>query len=702
MPRVHMTEETDLSRCRQNVFTFLVLFMLILLTYSNTFHATWHFDDVPNILQRKDLHLTKLSWDQIKGTLSDRKGKLLHRPVACLSFALNYYISRENPFTYHLVNTAVHLVTAWFLFLLVRHTLRLPGIRFFFRSNAYSLALLSTVFWALNPVQTQAVTYIVQRMASLAAMFYVMAMFFYLKARTTDRRAESWLFFGLCALSALLAFGCKENSAMLPFSLLLYDVFLIQGLNKQSIRRGLLALLLLSLIPASLLLLLKGQAFFDPGHIIQSYRHRGFTIDQRLMTEARILVVYITLLLYPMPNRLCLVHDIEVSQGLLQPPTTMLSFLALALIISMALWKARKWPLVSYCVLFFFINHLIESSVFPLELFYEHRNYLPSLLFFLPISMLIMKGIHYFSYKTSMKWIFCTFIILLLTGYGHSTAVRNIIWKTEKSLWLDAIEKNPSSARAHHNLGLAFASLNNYQEAIFHYDKAIQLPRGSHGKTDHLTHHNLGNLYMKLKDDGKAVQHFMSAIELEPGFPDPYISVSILLAKNEEYDKAYNHLIRVLTLVPTNAKAHNNLGFVLLKQHRYKEALSEFYKAKDLKKDYLAALRNLGITHRYIGNIDQSIQYLSTALEMEPHSILTSFHLAESYLLKGYQYKAKYIIKKTLIHHSISQLKLQLISFFDKHTLVILPDMKRLFPVIENILQEKMKKLMKLIENLNP
>ncbi len=702
MSLIHLTDEAALSRCRQNVFAFTMFFIMIVLTYSNTFNATWHFDDVPNILERKDLHMTKLSWPQIKRTFSDRKSRLFHRPVARLSFALNYYVSQDDPFGYHLVNTAVHLITACFLFLLIFHTLRLPGMPVSLRSNAYSLALLSAFFWAVNPIQTQAVTYVVQRMASMAAMFYVAAMFFYLKARTAQGGPRSWLFFGLCGLAALLAFGCKENAAMLPFSLLLYDVLLIQGLSKRSVKRGLLMLLLLSLVPAGLLLLLKGPSFFDPMHLIQSYGHRGFTLGARLMTETRIVLIYISLLLYPMPNRLCLVHEIDVSKGLLQPPTTLFSLVAIVLIVSVAISKSRKYPLVSFCVLFFFLNHLIESSVFSLELFYEHRNYLPSLFFFLPISILMYQGIAYFTYNKTMKLIFCGFIVSILIGYGHSTRVRNMIWKTEISLWLDAIDKNPNSSRAYHNLGMAYGELNQLKKAILYYDKAIQLPMDNHGKTNHLTHHNLGNIHMKLGNDDTAIYHLNKSIEIEPSSPYPHITVSILFAKKEEYDESYKHLIHALTLDPSNAKAHNNLGFIMLKQDRFPEALSEFHKALKSDKNYLPAIRNLGITYRYTGKINKSIEYLARALKREPQSILTSLHLAESYLHQGNQEKAEQTVQGVVSHQSISKLQSNWSSALKKSTLVILPDMERLFPVVRNVLEGERETLRKIIQNMGP
>ena len=178
-----------LSECRKKTFVFITLFIIILSIYSNTFKASWHFDDIPNIIENRRLHVTELSWSNIKGAFfaAPRSPGELYRPVACLSFALNYFFGKDNVSGYHIVNISIHFLAAIFLFLFIYNTLNLPLLKAKYSSNSYFIALLSTTLWAINPLQTQAITFIVQRMASMAGMFYIISMYFYLKGRTATK-----------------------------------------------------------------------------------------------------------------------------------------------------------------------------------------------------------------------------------------------------------------------------------------------------------------------------------------------------------------------------------------------------------------------------------------------------------------------------------------------------------------------------------
>ncbi|MCI5129430.1 MAG: hypothetical protein D3907_13260, partial [Candidatus Electrothrix sp. AUS3] len=154
---------------------------LILLVYSNTFQSSWQFDDEPNILLNKNLHITELTAEQVNRAMRaypfSPKSNKLYRPLPCLTLGLNWYFGQNNVFGYHVVNLVIHILTAWFLFLTLRLLLH---IYYREKENShliYTAALLGALFWALAPIQTQAVTYIVQRMASMAAMFGIASIY---------------------------------------------------------------------------------------------------------------------------------------------------------------------------------------------------------------------------------------------------------------------------------------------------------------------------------------------------------------------------------------------------------------------------------------------------------------------------------------------------------------------------------------------
>lgn len=624
-----------LSSCRKNIFASITLCAVILLTYSNTFDASWHFDDAPNILHRESLHLDSLKWQDVKQTffvVLDGNLKI-YRPAACLSFALNYYFGQADVFGYHVVNLTVHLFASIFLFLFVSQAFHLPWAGARYRPDSYSIALFATFLWAINPVQTQAVTYIVQRMASLAAMFYIMSMYFYLKGRTSEKTALRITHYFFCALTAILAFSSKENAVLLPVSLFLLDLFLIQGLEPKNIRRKVTLLLALLVVPVGLVLILRSPSDFSVTNLMASYSQREYTLCERLLTQPRILFLYLSMLFYPMPGRLSILHDVPISQGFFDPPSTLLALVFLALLLGITIVKSRQWPWPCYCLLFFFVNHLIESSLLPLELVFEHRNYLPSMLLFVPVSILVFEGLRFFSSRKFMRTLVFASLVLLLVALGHSTFIRNFAWKTEESLWLSAIDHSPNLARPYHNLGKYYGSIGDREKEMAHYFKALQLGKDSHGETRHLTHYNLALAYNAKGQEERAIGHLRKALEFEPGFSNAHNNLGALLVRRREYNAAFDHFIQALTHDGKHSEAHCNLGIVLLKQRRFKEAAIEFRKALATKKDLVPAFQNLGVIYKYEKDFPKAKSYFQKALEKDKKNIMTRLHLAETLFL---------------------------------------------------------------------
>ncbi|MCF8146358.1 MAG: tetratricopeptide repeat protein [Deltaproteobacteria bacterium] len=608
--------ETAVSGCRRNLFAFISLLILTLIIYSNTFDASWHFDDENNILNNTPLHLTELSVPNITQTFFadwNRTGGL-YRPVAGLSFALNYYFGGMDVHGYHMVNMAVHFLSAFFVFLFTHHALNLTILNNKYGKNSYFIALLSAVLWAINPVQTQAVTYVVQRMTSMAGLFYMMAMYFYLKGRTsTPGFSRNTLYF-LFIICGILAMGSKENAITLPFSILLFDLFLIQGISKPSVKRSFFLFLIMGAACLFLGILLKGPAILDLQDLISRYQNRGFTLGERLLTEPRVILFYISLLFHPMPNRLCLEHDIIVSTGLLTPPSTLIAILVILAIIAAALSQAKKRPLISFCIIFFFLNHLIEGSILPLELIFEHRNYLPSMLFFVPISILLSGGIAFFSRKRGLRTILVIFVILVLVGWGHSTYARNVVWKNDGILSFDCVEKYPDLARPHHNLGRFYLKNEQYEAAIMEFQISLSKKDINNLAGKNWTYYNLGSVYQTLGNDDKALFYYEQAQKYQPSF----------------------------------APTHIRKGQVFLKRGLYDEAAEEFHKALKSRKHLPSALTNLGHLFLQTGQTAKAVNHLKLALQSAPQDPVIMRRLGLAYMLDNQPAKAFILFKTSL------------------------------------------------------
>jgi len=345
----------------------VVLILLILTIYSNTFHAAWQFDDKPNIVENTRLHLTDLSPASLWNTFFAQAGKdSFFRPLPSLSLALNWYAGQADTFGYHLVNIAIHILTAFMVFLAGRKLLQTPNlINRYNKEDAFFISFLSAILWAVNPIQIQAVTYIVQRMASMAAMFYILGMYFYIKGRLSSRGKTQLLFYAVCFVSFVCSLMSKENAAMMPISLLLIEIIFFTDLAVLNRIRKYIPLLM----GAGIVVVLLGIVVLKSGvfdFLFSGFESRPFTLWERLLSEPRILLFYISQIFYPLPARLSITHDIIVSTSLLSPWTTLPAILTVLLLVGIAVSQIKKRPLVAFSILFFFINHVVESTILPL------------------------------------------------------------------------------------------------------------------------------------------------------------------------------------------------------------------------------------------------------------------------------------------------------------------------------------------------
>jgi tetratricopeptide (TPR) repeat protein len=693
--------ETNLSECRKILFSIMSLTILVFMTYGHTFDASWHFDDGPNIVQNRRLHMTNFNWSQIKETFmaipEGTKNIVTIRPVSRLSFGMNYLLGRDRVQGYHLVNISIHLIATVFLFLTIYHTLRLPSLKAKYGPNAYFIALLSTAFWALNPVQTQAVTYIIQRMAGMAAMFYVMALYLYIRWIKAKKRYLKYSYLFLCLLTALLSFGSKENALTLPLILIIYHVLFIRhqpggGFRKDLILLGISFLFLLTL--GIVLLSLFGtnmEALFG------LYEIRPFSLYERLLTQSRVIFFYISLLFYPISGRLSLDHDLGLSTSLLNPATTLIACVAIFAIITASLALYRRQPLITFAVFFFFINHLMESSILPLELVFEHRNYLPSMFLFVPVSVGLLKAISYFSYKRSMQSLLIIFIILFLIGEGHATFIRNQAWHTEESLWLDCLEKYPDSFRAHHNLGRHYDHLEQDRMAYHEYLKALACDDIHSTKEKAVTYFNMGLMAHKRKAYDRAGDYYLKAIEIDPCVPGAHNNLAGLLSLVPgKMDRVHEELIKAINCNHDSerALAASNLGILLYKMGKTQDALSALQDAADMDRGNLMTLLRLGYVYKALGQFGRAYLSFKKILVDHPEDISTLLHLADLYVRSGLADRAKAVIIRAMDLIRPQNLRPYLNGILnDSDLLSIGPDMNLLLPYLLEVARAKEESL---------
>jgi tetratricopeptide (TPR) repeat protein len=609
------------STCKKNrAFVFLLL--LIGIVYSNTLDAEWHLDDYHNILNNPWVHIDDLYPETLKKTFfashdkGEYRGENIYRPAAMLSFAFNWYFGKDEVTGYHLVNIVIHILAAFFLFLSVYTLLDAPNVREQFKYDRYSIALLPAVLWAIHPIQIQAVTYIVQRMASMAGMFFIAAIYTYLKARLTPVFYKKILFVFVSLLLFVLAISSKQNAAILPLVIVVIEYIFFQDLQKFEVRK-----LSVFLFGLTLIFVIAGGTFLflesNVTSLLQTYSNRPFTLWERLITEARVVLFYLYQLFYPVSSNFSIAHDITLSTSVFSPWTTLPAIFSIILILIAAFLIAHRIPLLSFAVIFFFLNHIIESSIIPLELVFEHRNYIPSMFLFVPISSGICVILD--QYKNSGKpFLFYTYS-LIVTGLvmviGIGTYTRNFDWLTEKSFWDDALIKAPDIARPYQNLAVSYYSkIGDHDTAIELLEKSIDLKDSKPNYSRMIAFHNLSKIYVRKNEMIAALDYAEKAVNAQSAdiAVENYIKI---LIQTEKLESAIANANRFIESSQGNERGLELKTIALIKMENFQDA--EKSALKLIKKDPFNTryLMYFGLIHSSLLNFEKADYYLSRAAD---------------------------------------------------------------------------------------
>ena len=589
-----------------------LLAIVVILIYADTLTAPFIFDDLINILNNPHIRVPALSLENLTWAgFNSPEGR---RPVANISFAFNYYFNGYNLVGYHAVNILIHLTCGIFLYFLAQATMQTPALRSRYEKFGW-IPFFTAFIWLVHPLQTQSVAYIVQRMNSMAAMFYVLSMLFYVKFRLSTASRAKWPLLAGCVITAFLAFGTKEITATLPLFIILYEWYFFQELSAQWAKRNFLVLggvFLLFIIIALVYL------DFNPvAKILRGYRVRDFTPFQRVLTESRVVFFYISLLLWPNPSRLNLDHDFALSYSLLNPATTLIAIATIIGLIAFACLIARKEPLLSFSIIWFFGNLMIESSIIGLELVFEHRNYLPTMFVVLAIVSLAFRY---------LKHALPAAIALSLVGalFCVWTFERNKVWADEITLYRDSAAKSPAKARPQNNLGAALSRQDRFEEAIEQYQAALKIkPAYSDA------HYNLGYALAKTGKLDEGLSHFREAVRIEPNRVKYLNNLGVALVLKSNYSEAIDHLQTALKINPSDADVHNNLGLAFKKQGEPDAAIQHFSKAVALDPQHVSALINRGVMLMDQGQLEAARKHFARALEIRPGYVEARLNLEE-------------------------------------------------------------------------
>jgi tetratricopeptide (TPR) repeat protein len=596
------------------------------LAYSNTFHSPFQFDEKSQIINNPVIK-------DLKNFTSDRKGFDYNprRFIGYLSFALNYHFGGAEVIGYHVVNLLIHIANALLVYFFVLLTFMTPSMLQSADSSPPSpflIALFSALLFVSHPLQTQAVTYVIQRFASLATFFYLLSLVMYIKGRLAMEKQDDTegrlfsgpflLFYIVSLISAVCAMKTKEIAFTLPLVILLYEFIFFKSPAKKMLLYLLPVLLTLIIVPLSLLQIDRplGEILLDVSEktMVQTQMSRW----EYLMTEMRVIVTYIRLIFLPINQNLD--YDYPVYHSLFTP-SVFLSFLFLLSILCLGgylLLQGKKtnpsspashYRLMGFGILWFFITLSVESSIIPIvDVIFEHRLYLPLAGVFTGITTGVLLAAK--RLKTEKIVIpVLVLITLLLSGLTYS---RNILWNDEISLWQDVAEKSPNKGRPHNNLGLVYASQGRFDRAIVEFQTALRL------NPDYAAHNNLGIAYAAQGQIDRAIAEYQITLRLKPDFIEAHYNLGNAYASQGRFDRAIAEYQITLRLKPDFIEAHYNLGNAYASQGQIDRAIAEYQITLRLKPDFIEAHYNLGIAYTSQGQWDRAIAEYQTALRLKP------------------------------------------------------------------------------------
>ena len=452
--------------------------LLAIIVYIPGLSGGFALDDYTNIVQNEALAVDSLSWDSLSRAMFSFQAGPTMRPISMFTFALNRYFAGADALSFKLTNLAIHLLNGVLVFILLARLLEAYRRRWVPQLELERLQWLGVVTgaaWLLHPLNLMPVLYVVQRETALSSSFLLAGVVLYLWARERERAGApgAWLIWSV-PLMTLLATLSKESGALLPAYLFAIELFLLRFEGRDG-RRSRPTLLLFGLALVAPACIALGWMLFAHGGGVLSYANRDFTLGERLLSEARVVWLYIRWTLLPDLDSLGLFHDdILPSHSLLHPVTTLFGILGLIGLIAVALWQRERRPLVSLGIAWFLAGQLMESTIIPLELAYEHRCYVADLGLLLAVLSLLMP------LRENAVMVLPRYAgtIVLLSVLAAMTALRAWDWRDNLSFAQAEAAHHPQSPYATYMLGQTYANLALFDDAS-QYDNAVTALRAA-------------------------------------------------------------------------------------------------------------------------------------------------------------------------------------------------------------------------------
>lgn len=631
------------ERLWRRVLPSLLLVAFVVAAYSNSFQGVFLFDDIYHIVENERIRQLWPPWELLA----------VERPVVELSLAINYALGGLNPWGYHAFNLVVHILAALTLFGVLRRMLVVyqsrgrkptdtpvvtglaPGALF-----AWAIALL----WAVHPLQTQSVTYVIQRGESLMGLFYLLTLYCAIRGLHSSRRL-GW--YGAAIVACALGMASKAVMVTAPLMVIIYDfVFHRSGTSK---RRWVLYAALAATWAVLWICGVTGEVL-NPGarrsHV--GFGYQGITPLEYAATQPGVILNYLRLSFWPVG--LCLDYDwsIATTAAVIIPPS-----LVLLLLLGATAWGLVERSWLGFAGAWFFVILAPTSGFIPIkDLAFEHRMYLP---------LAAVIAVVVFGGKTlsdaffgrlstgpnALKWIGGAAAIVVAMLLTHGTYQRNKDYHSDLAMWTDVAAKRPHNVRVRIAVGNSLLARNRVDEAIAAYREAVtiqpDLAEGycalgmglakkgaldealtAYRESLHLdpnfakAHYNLGNALSRQGRIDESIRSFRESLRIQPRFADAHCNLGNALAAQEQLDEAIAEYREAIRLKPGLANAHKGLGDALIQLSRVDEGIAAFREAIRLQPDYANAHANLAAAYFDRGEYEKAAKHAREALRIDP------------------------------------------------------------------------------------
>ena len=605
----------DFFKRYKNILGLCLILLLGGSIYSNVLHGPPIFDDIGYIKSNPKIH-----------DITDIKAiwkAWIHpaRFIGYFTFALNYHFHQYNFVAYHLTNIAIHLFNTFMVWCLVRvmfRTRRLADEHY--QRDRDVLAFVVALLFVAHPMQTQAVSYMAQRFASLATFFYLSSLYCYVRGRLSYGRGVG--FFLTAAICALLGMFTKQITITLPAVILLFEFCFFRAANQKfkwnwKLVAAVSAFFLI--VPA--IFNFKVAQMLSIKHISGSHRGDELYTLSYALTQFRVICTYIRLMFFPIGQNL--LYDFTTSYSLFEP-RTFACFTILLVIAAYGISRFKSNVLIAFGIFWFFITLSVESSIIVIKhVIFEHRMYLPSFGFLLCVSASLLE-----LFRSQRKCVALACIIGLTLSV--LTYQRNYVWTDDIAMWEDVIKKSPNKSRPYMNMGIANLQRGKWDKAIHYYNESLKRnPR------NYAAFSNRGMAFFAKGQPDRSIADFNRALEIKDNYVEAYINRGNYYSYIKDYDRAIEDYNRALEIMPDTLEAILNRGNKYFKMKDFDLALRDYSKTIELDPTFTKAYKSRGDVYIHLKKFDLALDDYNEVIRLDDQNAPAFFGRGNLHFKKG-------------------------------------------------------------------